>query len=169
MNSSKALYTTLNALIFLVILVIGVMLIFTGLSIAGFDFDFVKLTDTRSISEISGLHYLLIGLNLILYLVFIYGLIKLRTVASLFLNNTYYDPELGKNIDLSGKSFVLTGIFWWIVDGLSSFFLNHHISIGVSEKTFVYLFIIVIGLFFILAGKLFDNAYTLKSENDLTI
>jgi hypothetical protein len=76
---------------------------------------------------------------------------------------------LGKNSNLAGKCFILSGVFWWLIDGLSSIHFNNEFSIGVSEKTFIYLFIIVIGLFFMLTSRLFDKALELKNENDLTI
>lgn len=169
MNTSKVLYTTLNALIFLVILAIAAGIIISALSISGVAFENAKLSNDTPFSELTGAHYLFMGLNLIFYIVFIYGLFKLRSVAKLFLNNTFYDSELGKNSALSGKSFVLAGVFWWLFDGLSTIHFDHNLSIGVSDKTFIYLFIIVIGMFLMLTSKLFDNALELKSENDLTI
>ena len=108
-------------------------------------------------------------MNLLIYLVFLYGLFKLRIVAKLFLNNTFYASEIGKNINISGKCFVLTGAFWWCFDGLSSLYFENTISIGVSEKSFIYLFFMVVGLFLMLASKLSDNVLRLKTESELTI
>lgn len=169
MNTSKTLFSTLNVLIILVILAIGAGIVITTLAISGVNFENFKVISGVSLQELTAAHYLFMGLNLILYFVFIYGLFKLRIVAKLFLNNTFYDSELGKNSALAGKSFVLSGVFWWLFDGLSTIHFDQEFSIGVSEKTFVYLFFIVIGLFLMLSSNLFDNAFELKSENDLTI
>jgi len=169
MNTTKSLYSVLNVLIFLVILAISIGVIFTGLSMAGINFESVNFMDPQSITELTGAHYIFMALNLIFYIVFIFGLWKLRNVAKLFLNNTFYDSALGRNCDFAGKSFVLAGVFWWLFDGLSSIHFDRQFSIAVSDKTFVYLFIIAIGLFLMLTSKLFDNALELKTENELTI
>jgi hypothetical protein len=168
MDSSKTLFTTLNALIFVIILAIIGGLLLTILSISGVYTDSIVNNDI-SFSDLGWTHYLFMALNLIVYSVFIYGLFRLRIVSKLFLNNTFYNSELGKNSNLTGKCFILSGVFWWLIDGLSSIHFNNEFSIGVSEKTFIYLFIIVIGLFFMLISRLFDKALELKNENDLTI
>ncbi len=169
MNSAKTLFTTLNTLIFIIILALGIGFLFTVLSISGVSTELVNFKNEIPNTTLSASHYIFMGLNLLIYFIFIYGLFKLRIVAKLFLNNTFYDVELGKNSNLSGKCFVLSGVFWWLFDGLSSIHFNNTVSIGVSEKTFVYLFFIVIGLFLMLTSKIFDDAFDLKNENDLTI
>ncbi len=169
MNTSKVLFNLLSILIFLVILAIVVGIVITVLSIMGIGSENLSFNGNHSIEDLTSTHFIFMGLNVIFYIVFIYGLFKLRTVAQLFLNNTFYDSELGKNCDLAGKSFILAAVFWWFFDGLSNMFIDHEVSIGVSDKTFIYLFIIAIGLFLMLTSKLFDKALELKSENDLTI
>lgn len=168
MDTPKTLFSTLNALIFIIILAIAIGLLITVLSVSG-AIPEATFKNEILLSELDRTHYLFMALNLIVYAVFIYGLFKLRIVSKLFLNNTFYDSELSKNSNLAGKCFVLSGVFWWLFDGLSSIHFNNKISIGVSEKTFIYLFFIVIGLFFMLTSKLFDKALELKNENDLTI
>ena len=169
MDTPKTLFTTLNALIFIIILAIGAGLLLTVLSVSEVSSESINFKNEIPYTDLDGFHYLFMGLNLLIYFIFIYGLFKLRIVAKLFLNNTFYDSRLGKNCNLSGKCFVLSGVFWWLFDGLSTIHFNNTLSIGVSEKTFIYLFFIVIGLFLMLTSKLFDNAFELKNENDLTI
>jgi len=169
MNTSKTLFTALTVLIILLILAIGAGLIMTLISIIGVPIDNVNFKNDLNFEDLNGVHYLFMALNLLFYFIFIYGLFKLRNVAKLFLNNTFYDAELGKNSNLAGKSFVLVGVFWWLFDGLSSMYIESEVSIGVSDKTFIYLFFVVIGLFLMLTSTLFDNALEMKSENDLTI
>jgi len=169
MNTPKTLYNTLNALIFLVILAIGVGVVFTALAIYGVSVGKQQSGTDLSLADLTTAHYIFMGLNLIIYFVFIYGLFKLRKVAKLFLYESFYNTGLVINSALSGKSFVLAGVFWWLFDGLSSVHFDQQFSIGVGEKTFVYLFIIVVGLFLMLTSKLYEQAIELKNENDLTI
>ena len=172
MNTEKTLFSTLNVLIFLILLAIGFGLIFSILSMTGV----IGVTPSITINgheighnDLTVAHYIFMGLNLIFYGVFIFGLFKLRVVAKLILQNDIYNPSLSINSELAGKDFVLTGTFWWLFDGLSNLHFNNKLSIGVSDKTFVYLFIICIGLFLMLTSKLITNAIQLKAENDLTI
>lgn len=168
MDIPKTLFSTLNTLIFVIILAITIGLLITILSVSGVISE-TTFKNEILFSDLDWTHYLFMALNLIVYSVFIYGLFKLRIVSKLFLNNTFYDSELGKNSNLAGKCFILAGVFWWLFDGLSSIHFNNEFSIEVSEKTVIYLFFIVIGLFLMLTGKLFDKALELKNENDLTI
>lgn len=108
-------------------------------------------------------------LTLLVYFIFVFGIFRLKKASNLFLTNDFYNPELIKNINISGKSMILSGVFWWLLGGLGSIHFKKSISLEVSEKTFIYLFIIVIGLFMMLMSKVFENAIALKEENDLTI
>ncbi|WGH76232.1 DUF2975 domain-containing protein [Tenacibaculum tangerinum] len=168
MDTPKTLFSTLNAFIFLIIIAISFGLMLTILSAFGTIPDSMFKSEV-SFPELDWVVYLFMTLNLIVYGVFVYGLFKLRKVSKLFLNGTFYDLELGKNCSLAGKSFILSGVFWCLFDGLSSIYFKNEFSIGVSDKTFIYLFFIVMGLFLMLTSKLFDRALELKKENDLTI
>lgn len=168
MNVSKTLYWVLNALIFLVIVSIVYGSVVTILLITGAIPDQLY-QNIIPYSELDEVAYIFMFLSLITYIVFIYGLFKLRKVAKLFLNNTIYDFNLGRNCNIAGKSFVISGVFWWMFDGISALHYNNEFSIGLSQKTFVYLFFISIGLFLMLTSQFFDNAVKIKEENDLTI
>ena len=168
MNTPRSLYFILNTMIFLVALsiVIGIAIAFLSTSgVVPINFNGKEIT----IDELTAGHYTFMGLNVIVYFVFTYGLYRLSQTAKLVMNNNIYNQELSRNCDLAGKSFVLSGTFWWFFDGFSSFVLEQVISIGVSEKTFIYLFIIAIGMFLMLTSKLFHNANELKRDNELTI
>lgn len=168
MKTPQILFSILNTLILLIIITIVLGLLITILSVLGVMPE-TTLKDEFLSSETQWPHYLIMVLNLVVYVIFIYGLFKLRIVSKLFLKKSFYHSELGKNSYIAGICFILSGVFWWLFDGLSSIYLDNKISIGVSDKTFIYLFFIVIGLFFILTSKMFDSALELKSENDLTI
>jgi len=168
MDTSKTLFSTLNVLIFVIILAISIGLIITFLSASGVISE-ATFKNEILFSDLNWTHYLFMALNLVVYFVFIYGLFKLRAVSKLFLKRSFYDSQLGKNSSLAGKAFILSGVFWWLFDGLSSIHFNNKFSIGVSDKTFIYLFFIVMGLFLMLTSQSFDKALELKNENDLTI
>jgi len=172
MNTAKTLFSILNVLIFLIFLALGIGLLIGMFSLLGYiDGNSTITIDGKNIvkSDLTTAHYIFMMLNLIVYLVFIFGVIKLRQVAKLLLYNDIYDLSLISNTELVGKSFVITGIFWWLFDGLSSVHFNNELSIGVSDKTFIYLFITCIGLFIMLVSNIIGNGIQLKAENDLTI
>ncbi len=172
MNTAKTLFSTLNVLIFLTLFAIIVGIIINTLSltnVVGVDSSIIIGGKEIAHGDLTIAHYLFMGLNLIFYFVFVYGLIKLRKSAKLILAKDIYNPSLSLTTELAGKSFVLTGIFWWLFDSLSRIYFENTLSIGVSDKTFIYLFITCFGLFIMLTSKLITNSIQLKTENDLTI
>ena len=168
MNTAKTLFTVLSTLIFLIVIAITVGVLLTILSATGVISSDIKFRGVIQ-EGLGTAHFIFMGLNLIFYFVFVYGLVKLRLLAKRFMEDTFYHTDLGRHSSLAGKSFVLVGIFWWLIDGMSSIHFDHTISIGVSDKTFIYLFITAVGMFLMLISKLMDEALMLKNESELTI
>ncbi len=169
MDAPKLLNNILNIIIYLIILSILIGFVFTALALTGTYMSFISSESISKFSKHTPDIYFFIILNLMVYTVFIYGIIKFKKVAELLLNKKIYDEKLSKNVNISGKCFVICGVFWWLFDSLGSIHFNDSITIGVSEKTFLYLFFIAIGLFMMLVSEVFDSAREEKNLNDLTI
>ena len=169
MNSAKLLYTLLNVLFILILCSIGISILFAILIAVG-----IEPTSITTGSEIrhhldDPILYVFGGLLLLVYGIFCFGIWNLRKAASIFLNENFYTAAVIKTLALAGKSFVLTGIFAWLVDGLSGIYFKGEISLSLSDKTFTYLFITSVGLFMMLMSTVIKDAKNLKNENDLTI
>jgi len=170
MDSAKTLYQILNLIIILILLSIGVGILLFGLIFFGIlPIETAAMqSDLLQYTKDPGL-YVFIILILAVYGVFIYGALKLRQATKLLVAHKFYTTELTSRVILSGKCMIITGVFAWLVDGLSSLYFKQEIQIGLSEKTFIYLFMIAMGLFMMLMGKVLEDAKNLKEESDLTI
>lgn len=169
MNTPKTLNSILNIIIFLIIISLVLGVLFTILTLTGSTLSFMPPETLENYSKHTPDIYIFMGLTLGVYLIFGYGLFRLKKAAKLFLSNNIYNEDLSKNINVSGICMIVSGIFWWLFDGLGAIHFKNSFSIGVSEKTFIYLFFVAIGLFMMLVSKVFNNARQLKEENDLTI
>jgi len=170
MNSAKTLYNILNAILILILIAIGVgvvlsFLVFFNVLPANTVSYRPDLMTYRSDVEIYGFF----ALMLMVYTVFTYGIWKLKEATKFLMGLDFYNIELIKRITISGKCMLLTGVFAWLIDGLSNIYFKQLISIGLTEKTFIYLFIMAMGLFMMLMGSVINDAKQLKQENELTI
>lgn len=169
MNSAKTLYSILTILISLIVLSISIGFIISILVFSGAMEGTVTFQPGFEAYKTDVVLYLFMALILIIYVIFIAGLLKLRQATKLLLNQKFYTSKLIHTTIFSGKCLVIVGIFSWLIDGLSSMYFEDVISISISEKTFIYLFITAMGLFLMLMGDVIKSAKTIKEENELTI
>ncbi len=168
MKSAKTLHSILSIIIYLILLVIAVGIIMLVLFLTGILDTSTIFNDITEYLKDPSL-YVFMGLILIVYGIFVYGLCQLRAAAKGFISHQFYDINHLKNLSIAGKCFVLTGTFAWLFDGLSSIYFQSKFSLSMNDKTFMYLFIIAIGLFIMIIGQALNDARQLKEENELTI
>ncbi|WP_340154591.1 hypothetical protein, partial [uncultured Winogradskyella sp.] len=107
--------------------------------------------------------------KLVIYAVFVAALWKLRKATKLLLNNDFHNVELIMEMFNSGKLMLLSSVTLWFVDELSNRYFKRHVLEGLSEKTLVYLIVIMMGLFLMLMSTVLRDTKIIKEENDLTI
>ncbi len=115
------------------------------------------------------------------FIVFVVAVFYLRKCIQPFKNSDFYSPDIIVNLKRSGFLFVFIGISTVVfrivgillmqgqmpvVGGVSSVKIA---GIVTSTLDLSVTFLIIIGLFFLLFSKAFENAKDLKQENDLTI
>ncbi|WP_299113853.1 DUF2975 domain-containing protein [uncultured Winogradskyella sp.] len=169
MSSAKTLYSILNVIIFLLLIAIGLGIFFFVALLFGIKQDFVDLRVDVINFKTEAMLYVYTILRLGVYAIFIKALWDMRKAIKLFLKKDFYNNELIKTLSTSGKFMVITGVSAWCINGISNVFFNFQFSIGFSEKTLVYLFLIGIGLFLMLMSTVLRDTKTIKEENDLTI
>lgn len=170
MNSAKTLYSILNLIIILILISIGLGILLFVVSY----FTDLPINTSFNQQDLSSYPndialYIFMGLNILVYAVFIAGIWRLRQVTQLFIEHKFYTTALISKIGTAGKFFLLSGVFMWLINGLSNAYFKQEIKISIGEKTFVYLFIIAMGLFMMLIGSVIKDAKSLKEENGLTI
>ncbi len=168
MKNKQLLINILNILLFFIIggMVLGILLIVFGTESLQTILS-TKLNVLNSSSQ--SVVYLFMVATLIIYGVFTLGLWHFRKAGLYLLKSGFKQTNLGKHVTIAGKSFVLSGVFWWLIDGLSAIVFSQELSISVSNKTFIYLFFIAVGIFMMLMSTVLKEAQQLKQENDLTI
>lgn len=169
MSSARTLFSILNVIIFLLLISIGLGIFFFVMMLFGVDQDFINIDKDVLSFRTEGMIIVYTILRLGIYAVFIAALRKLRKATKLLLKKDFYNNELILALLTSGKFMVISGIFSWCIDGVGKVFFKFKFSIGLSEKTLVYLFIISMGLFLMLMSSVLKDAKVVKEENDLTI
>jgi|GEM_PF-5707354 len=169
MNSAKTLYTLLNIFFVLLVFSISISMVFAILIGIGLDISLVSPDSEVLAYTNEPMFYVFAILLLVIYGIFCYGIWQLRKAASFFMSNTFYTQNVVKVLAIAGKSFVITGIFAWVIDGLSGIYFNSEIMLSLSDKTFMYLFLTSIGLFIMLMSTVIKDAMSIKEENDLTV
>lgn len=119
------------------------------------------------------------AINFILFIISIYYLKK--STAS-FLKSDFYTEEIIKNLKKSGRIFIFIGISTILVMIIYTIHIQGILQNMVEINVFISLisilaaaidlksiFLIIIGLFFLLFSKSFENARAAQQENDLTI
>ena len=130
---------------------------------------------------------LLIGplLKTVNFILFVFSVFYLRKCIKPFIESDYYSEAVIKNLKRAGyiyvfigagtiliqfiMSFILLRVASNIVEGLSMNSFLMFLSSSVQSLDVENIFLVVIGLFFLLFSKATANAKDLKQENDLTI
>ena len=109
--------------------------------------------------------------SLVAYIIFLRGLFYLRKMARFLLSNKYFSEQIIINLKKSGTYFLFTGILSFIL-----IFLVWISKLTEDEFKLVYdinfiipLFLIIIGMFFIIQSKTLFLAKNMKEENELTV
>ncbi|WP_400076126.1 DUF2975 domain-containing protein [Winogradskyella sp. R77965] len=169
MNSARTLYLVLNVFIFLLLIAIGLGVFVLTMILFGVKQDFIGLEEDALIYKTEAMLYRFTFLKLVVYAVFVAALWRLRKATKLLLKNDFYNTELISGMFNSGKLMVLSSVSLWFIDEMSNMFFKRKVLLGLSEKTLVYLLIIVMGLFLMLMSTVLRDTKAIKDENDLTI
>ncbi|WP_299884558.1 DUF2975 domain-containing protein [uncultured Lacinutrix sp.] len=100
---------------------------------------------------------------------FVKGVFHLRKTIPLLLTGDYFSETITKHFRACGIIFIYVGLTALLVHLISQWYLNSIIWIRIDTQIYMFLFLIIIGLFFKLFSIVFSKARDLKQENELTI
>lgn len=129
----------------------------------------IKIMDITQV-EGSWMYWWAVLLSLIGYFIFIMGLFHLRKMARHLLSNKYFDLVVVKHLRKCGHYFVATGVF-----NLLIFIALWVMNLTVGKVSFydsdvmLSLFMMMIGLFFIIQSQVTLSAKNFKDDSELTI
>lgn len=132
----------------------------------------VNLNDAKhSIENLETIHWSLIMLSFLTYIIFLRGLYFLRKVARFLLSNKFFTDKIISNLRKSGIHFIASGlIHFLLIIGLTvSKLFAGKLELGIDSNGLATLFIIIIGMFLTLQSNILKLGKDLKEENDLTV
>jgi hypothetical protein len=114
------------------------------------------------------------------YILFTVSIFFLRKSIRPFTESNFYSIAVSKNLKKSGVLFIIIGLTTIVIQFITVMYIQSFAPMHIgSFKSFIYImistidlkstFLIIIGLFFLLFSKGFENAKKIKRENDLTI
>lgn len=122
------------------------------------------------ITEWTTVPIILVVLQFLLYIGFIYTIYLFRKLVRLFFKNKLFTRLQIASLNLIGQLILWLSILQVIFDFFARMFLESKVGISTGIAFFdSFWFIICIGMFFIYLSQIFDNARILKEENDLTV
>ena len=145
----------------------GFLLLLTTIS-----FGFVEINVIKGGDE----HWSLLAISIscisvLTCIVFLRGVYYLRKIARHLLTNKYFSKQIIKYLKISGTHFLLAGVMFVVIMILRWI---GKLRVGLFE--FVYdtnlmvpLFLMIIGLFFMIQSEALLVAKNFKEENDLTV
>ena len=135
-------------------------------------FGFVEINEIKGSDEDwSVLAISISGVSALTCIVFLRGVYYLRKIARHLLTNKYFSKQIIKYLKISGTHFLLAGVMFVVIMILRWI---GKLRVGLFE--FVYdtnlmvpLFLMIIGLFFMIQSEALLVAKNFKEENDLTV
>lgn len=106
-----------------------------------------------------------------LFLLFFAGFYHLRKFAALLLKNKLFSKDVIVSTKKAGQFFTACALGSFVFIGIYSLFTNSgkfSVTFGTSNFN-LHLFLLIIGVLFLLLSDAFARALKLKEENDLTV
>jgi len=186
MKTIQILKTLINTLYILMLITLGVAILFLITLLFFADFLPFYLQGYRMLFSNLFSIKMFIGPSLIAinYLLFILAIFYLRKCINPLSKSDFYSVVLYKNLNKSGKLFTFIGVSTILIKIISALIMSSvmqqiipdlgnsliiYLGIIISAFELTSVFLIIIGLFFMMFSKSFENAKELQLENDLTI
>ncbi|MFD1550953.1 hypothetical protein DNU06_04880 [Putridiphycobacter roseus] len=124
-----------------------------------------------SLPPLNSFHWTIILIGLFAYIVFMMGLNYLRKVSRLLATNDFFSMEIIKQFKNTGNHFLATGIITTallLANGVNHLF-NGKLIFSYDLTFIIPMFLMIIGLFFLIQSKSIRLAKSYKEENELTV
>lgn len=123
------------------------------------------------VSEWQFIHWFILCISFISYVIFLIALFYLKKTARLILNNNFFNVQVAKYLRKSGRYFVTVSvlIFMIFISSWVNKFALGKLEFIYNSNAVVMLLLAIIGLFFIIQSEILLAAKNYKEENDLTI
>ncbi|MFT6335022.1 MAG: hypothetical protein ACJATI_001768 [Halioglobus sp.] len=138
-----------------------------GISVGRSSFGIV---DREFASALSPKDYGKVIIAICIVILFIKTIYHLRKATLKMIKGEMFDQVVSENLKWTGISMILYKVSSLIGNLYSEVLYQNQFTVGFDFGGFEsFIFILILGLFFILLSNVIKNGITLKSENDLTI
>ena len=158
--------------ILLILLVLSVSTTFILFIISLFTNSSMPMeVNNRSVETLNASTITLISISFLFSILSVYIIFLLRKLIRSFFKLKFYTRLQVSLFNLIGQLIIVTAIGRTILNFFSLLLLEGKAKLGIEVDTSFdnLLFILAIGLFFIYMSKIFENARTMKEENELTV
>ena len=124
-----------------------------------------------SVEDWSFFNWIIVIISLTTYIIFLGGLYYLRKMARFLLSNKHFSNLIISNLKKSGTHFLLTGVlslFLIILLWINKLY-DGKLELVYDINFMIPLFLMIIGMFFIIQSKTLLLAKNIKEENELTV
>lgn len=123
----------------------------------------VKNIETPQISD-----WIIMAINAFVYFIFLRGLFFLRKMARVFLSQNSFSKPVANYMKICGNQFVYAGLIS-IAMLLIGKLLELNIEPIYKSFSITPIFLMIVGLFFVIQSRTLSLAINLKNENDLVV
>jgi len=123
----------------------------------------VKNIETPQIPD-----WIIMAINAFVYFIFLRGLFFLRKMARIFLSQNNFSKPVVNYMKICGNQFVYAGLIS-IVMLLIGKLLELNIAPIYKSYSITPIFLLIVGLFFVIQSRTLSLAINLKNENDLVV
>jgi hypothetical protein len=168
MKNISTLKTIINVFYWLLLLSFGsAILALLGINLVGF---FTSGEGLSIFSIFNSWQFLLIFIPLlVLYFLFIKGVHHLRATMPLLSTGDLFTEKVSEHFSKAGKLFSIVGVLGILCQFIFPLITSSKMKVTLDFTTIGCIFLIIIGLFFLFFGEVFQKAKAIQEENNLTI
>ena len=146
------------------------LLIITPFILTDSDWDIpIKINGVVSSSFDSVYSKIGLIVSVLSYFLFVYAIYLLKKTVTLFIKGKIFDNQVISNLSSIGKIFIIVTLIINTVEFIFKVTTTQKATLMINSGFDSFLFVISIGLFFIIISEVFKIAKNMKDENELTI
>lgn len=146
------------------------LLIITPFILTDSDWDIpIKINGVVSSSFDSVYSKIGLIVSVLSYFLFVYAIYLLKKTVTLFIKGKIFDNKVISNLSSIGKIFIIVTLIINTVEFIFKVATTQKATLMINSGFDSFLFVISIGLFFIIISEVFKIAKNMKDENELTI
>ncbi|MEX2350511.1 MAG: DUF2975 domain-containing protein [Flavobacteriaceae bacterium] len=124
-----------------------------------------------NVEDLTLFYCFVVIVGILIYIIFLRGLYYLRKTARFLLSNKYFSEQIITNLKKSGNHFLLTGVILLALYAILWIYKLYggELELVYGTNLLISLFLMIIGMFFIIQSDTLALAKNINEENELTV